>query len=70
MEQDSIVEKINVVECFLIGKLAENEKKLRKLKIVESICGQLMQSCSVPSIIGGFESRYGFSERYIQKTRA
>jgi AraC-like DNA-binding protein len=66
IEQDSINKKIDILELFLIQKLRSNEKKLEKLKLAQSICGQI-ENYVEPFRIKNLASYYGFSERYIQK---
>jgi AraC-like DNA-binding protein len=66
MEKGSIQEKIAFLEYFLIQKLNINDRKLKKFKLVESICNQVVNE-QQPFRIDNLASYYGFSERYIQK---
>ncbi|MBC7829735.1 MAG: helix-turn-helix transcriptional regulator [Chitinophagaceae bacterium] len=66
MQQDSITDKIDVLEFFLIQKLRINEKKLEKLKLVNNICDRIDNDCELFKI-ENVASYYGFSERFIQK---
>jgi len=66
MEAGSLRQKIGALDSFLAGKLAKNEKRYRKSKIIEQVCSHICERGDA------FDSKalsksYGFSERYIQK---
>lgn len=66
MEQHSIEHKIDTLEKFLVRRLIRNDKNQDKLKLVEAICRHAMNEGEIFSV-ESLASRYGFSERYLQK---
>lgn len=66
MEQDSLRQKINVLELFLIQRLKKNEQRLSRLKLVEHLCSHALND-EEKFNIGSLASKYGYSERYLQK---
>jgi AraC-like DNA-binding protein len=64
MEQRTIDQKINMLEAFLIQKLKKGRSE-EKLRLVEHICNQPFD-CDILHV-EDLASKYGFSERYIQK---
>jgi AraC-like DNA-binding protein len=66
MEQDSLEQKIQVVNTFLIKRLMSNEKKLKSIELVEHICKHIFHN-SESLNVEKLSKNYGFSERYIQR---
>lgn len=66
MEQDSLKQKINVLELFLIQQLKKNEKRLSRLKLVERMCYHALND-EEKFNIENLASTYGYSERHLQK---
>ena len=66
MEQPSLPHKIAVLEEFLIRRLMMNRKSDQNLKLMEHLCDQVYNRDTTFNL-QNLSSRYGFSERYIQK---
>jgi len=66
MEQNSINQKIGILEKFLIQKLRMNEKKQIKFKLIESLCNHAPTDKDFFNI-KSLAAQYGYSERHIQK---
>ena len=66
IQSPSIGEKVRVLDTFLIQKLMKNEKMHRKTGIIKQVCDDLSTDGEAFDI-KELASRYGFSERYIQK---
>lgn len=66
MEAGSLEQKVAVLDSFLIGKLIKNEKQQKKAKLIGQVCRHIY------SIRDTYDSktvssRYGLSERYLEK---
>lgn len=66
MEAPSLERRIELVEEFLLFRLSFSEKKIAKIKLVNSIINELAKDDFFENI-GTVASRYGMSSRYLQK---
>lgn len=66
MEAVAIKHKVEMLDKFLVRKLIQHEKKLRKLTIIEQVCRHICKTGDAFDSMALSKS-YGLSERYIQK---
>ena len=66
MEQPTIQHKVNVLEQFLLKRLTMNRRSHQNLNLIKHMCYHVSAGNNLFDI-GDLSSRYGFSERYIQK---
>ena len=66
MEADDLKNKIAVLDRFLVRKLMMNEKKFRKLTVIEQVCKHIFTTGDAFDSMALSKS-YGLSERYLQK---
>jgi len=66
MAGTTLKHKVEMLDKFLVRKLIKNEKKLRKLTIIEQVCKHI---CTTGDAFDSMalSGSYGLSERYIQK---
>lgn len=66
MEAGALKQKVAVLDRFLIKKLIQHEKKLKKLTVIEHVCKHICTTGDAFDSLALSKS-YGLSERYIQK---
>ena len=66
MDQPTILQKVTVLEEFLLQRLIMNRRSHQNLQLIESLCTHISDTDNLFNL-RDLSVRYGFSERYIQK---
>jgi len=66
MDQPTLLQKISLLDAFLVKQLAKTKKHMPQVYLINSIVRQAANGSEAPDI-ESIALQHGFSERYIQK---